>query len=223
MVTSLQERAFKAWEELWKRTGARGDCIRSFELISQAYSERYRFYHNLSHLADCLDKFEPVRRMPKHHNEVEMAIFYHDFIYDTRSVNNERHSAKAALRFCNIHIREEFAQRVYSLIMATMHTEPPPNLDAAVLVDIDLAILGQPQNVYNEYENNIRKEYQCIPFEKFKEERIKILQGFLDRQYIYYTEFFNKKYEAQARQNLQNQLDSLNGVSQNSSNAAKAC
>jgi len=95
--------------------------------------------------------------------------------------------------------------------LATKHIEGriPKNIDEKFVVDIDLSILGQLQERFDEYEKNIKKEYSQIPEEKFKGGRKIILKKFLDRQNIYFTDFFRKKYELQARENLERTLSQL--------------
>jgi predicted metal-dependent HD superfamily phosphohydrolase len=92
---------------------------------------------------------------------------------------------------------------VVDLIMATKHHSPPADSDAALVVDVDLAILGQPEQRFAEYEQQIRQEYAWVPQPIFTSKRSEILQRFLDREHIYATESFRQKYEARARQNLE--------------------
>jgi predicted metal-dependent HD superfamily phosphohydrolase len=48
---------------------------------------------------------------------------------------------------------------VRAAILATRHRDTEPTDDAALVVDIDLSILGQPALVYREFEHNVRREY----------------------------------------------------------------
>jgi predicted metal-dependent HD superfamily phosphohydrolase len=48
---------------------------------------------------------------------------------------------------------------VRDLILATRHDVSPPGGDAALLVDVDLAILGSPAERFDEYERQVRQEY----------------------------------------------------------------
>ena len=62
---------------------------------------------------------------------------------------------------------------------------------------------------FDEYEQNIRREYSWVPEDQFRQGRSAILQMFLDRDSIYLTDFFKGKYESQARENLQRSIDAL--------------
>ena len=77
------------------------------------------------------------------------------------------------------------------------------------MLDIDLAILGQEQDIFKEYEDNIRKEYIYVPKEIFNPKRSEILQSFLDRKSIYLTDYFKDKYEEIARDNLKKSIKDL--------------
>jgi predicted metal-dependent HD superfamily phosphohydrolase len=91
---------------------------------------------------------------------------------------------------------------VEALILATRHTERPTTRDAALLVDADLAILGQPPDVFDVYDGQIRAEYSWVPESEYVAGREAVLRRFLDRDSIFTTEVFRARYETQARENL---------------------
>ena len=93
-------------------------------------------------------------------------------------------------------------QRVNSLIMATKHDQPCRSRDEAVLTDIDLAILGSDPERFAEYERQIRVEYSWVPDQQFRDGRTAILRRFLERDSIFQTESFRKRFEIQAKENL---------------------
>ena len=69
--------------------------------------------------------------------------------------------------------------------------------------NIDLSILGKGKERFWEYEEQIRQEYAWVPETLFSAKRAEILDRFLARKAIYATEWFRKKYERQARHNLE--------------------
>lgn len=199
------------WLELWERIGAQGNGeIVDTDLVAR-YSEPHRVYHTLRHIEDCLKELEVVRCFARNPDAVEMALWYHDAIYDTRSIKNEEESAKLFREMAiNASLPEAFISQVVNLILATKHVKVPRVSDAKLLVDIDLSILGQPQGKFNEYEEQIRKEYEWVPLEAFILGRSKILKSLLlKRATIYSTDFFRNKYEAMARQNIVRSLTKL--------------
>jgi predicted metal-dependent HD superfamily phosphohydrolase len=106
----------------------------------------------------------------------------------------------------------ESAQRIYDLIMFTRHNGEPVGIDAQVLVDADLSILGAQPARFQEYEAQVRSEYRWVQDAMFRPNRAKILREFLGRRHLYCTAHFRERYEAQARRNLQHSLLHLEGL-----------
>lgn len=77
------------------------------------------------------------------------------------------------------------------------------------LTDIDLSILGQKPETFDRYEKGIRAEYSWLSDADYSEGRTKILSSFLNRRRIYFTDWFERKYGAQARDNLTRSLGAL--------------
>ncbi len=78
-----------------------------------------------------------------------------------------------------------------------------------LLVDIDLAILGQPRDRYEQFEHQIREEYAWVPTADFAKGRTAIPRNFLNRPSIYGSDSFRKRYERHARSNLAWAIDCL--------------
>jgi predicted metal-dependent HD superfamily phosphohydrolase len=85
----------------------------------------------------------------------------------------------------------------------------PDTPDAKLLVDIDLPILGAPEEIFNQYEKGIRFEYKRVPGFLYKRKRALLLNSFLSRPYIYLMDEFRKRYESPARQNLERSIERL--------------
>ena len=198
------------WTALWKRLGARGDASTVYNDLTTRYSEPHRAYHTLEHIGHCLDEFEQVRQLATNPDAVELALWYHDAIYDTKTKNSEERSATLAVEVArNASLPDNLGQSVANLITATKHTSAPTDPDVQLLVDIDLSILGQSEEKFDEYELQVRKEYEWVPKDAFVVGRSTILKSFLDRPTIYSTEFFRNKYETQARRNIARSLARL--------------
>jgi predicted metal-dependent HD superfamily phosphohydrolase len=147
-----------------------------------------------------------------HPEEVELAIWFHDAVYDTRCNDNEQRSADwAELVIRQAGLCSEIAERVSRSILATRHNVVLADTDEQVVADIDLSILGREANVFWQYEANIRKEYAWVPEAVFRRRRAEILQGFLDRRYIYYHENYRHIFETTARVNLGQAILRLSG------------
>jgi predicted metal-dependent HD superfamily phosphohydrolase len=178
----------------------------NFSQLIPIYSSPDRAYHNLAHIQACLAEFEVVRSLASNPIAMQTAICFHDVIYDTHAHDNEERSADFAREQLQASGADEtFINTVVELILATKHNQPVSG-DAALLVDIDLAILGKPADEFARYDAAIRQEYAWVSEEAYRAGRSKVLQSFLDRETIYQTEFFRNRYEVQARLNLQQAL-----------------
>jgi predicted metal-dependent HD superfamily phosphohydrolase len=192
------------WVELWGRIGAVGDPLPVYQSLVKRYAEPHRAYHNLGHVQDCLQEFENARSLATDADAVEVAIWFHDAVYDPKAKDNEELSAQLAeYLFQAADLLEAFTEKVTRLILATKHDAPPENKDAALLIDIDLSILGQPREKFAEYEAAIRQEYAWADSAEFAAGRCRLLREFLKRPSIYQTDFFRAKYEETARKNVQ--------------------
>jgi predicted metal-dependent HD superfamily phosphohydrolase len=197
------KRMRKRWQETWQNLQAPTVPLGVLEELINAYSSPERFYHNLSHIADCHWIFDRAKSLTTYPEEVELAIWFHDAIYDTRSSNNEQRSAEWAKSV--IHqtgLSHDLADRVSQLILATGHHGEVRDSDAQVLVDVDLSILGREKEVFWQYEENIRQEYAWVPADRFRQKRTEVLRGFLNRSYIYHLEVYREAFEETARLNL---------------------
>lgn len=184
----------------------------TFDGLVAAYSEKGRYYHTADHISSCLrhlDAFFSELDCPR---EVELALWFHDAIYNPFSNCNERDSADWAASFLlEQGASPETADRVHRLIMVTEHNAPTQTNDETTLVDIDLSILGAEPRVYEVFEQNIRKEYKHVPSFIYRKKRAAILRGFLDRPKIYDSDCFSDAVEQQARRNLLKALSNLDG------------
>lgn len=179
------------------------------ELISSCQAS-HRSYHNEQHLDECFACFKDVRAESRHPAEIEMAIWFHDAIYDSRRKDNEELSADWAQReTLRFGVSRESAERIHSLILATKHQSAPVTQDSKILVDVDLAILGSEPGRFDQYEKQVREEYSWVPGFLFRRKRRQLLEELLGRQSIYSTALFRERYEQRARDNLRRSLDRL--------------
>jgi pantetheine-phosphate adenylyltransferase len=206
----LKHNMFSRWQDLWARIGAKGNAPEAFEQLYASYSDSDRHYHSLDHIFDCLVQLEAIEGFVniQERNQVELALWIHDKVYNPEATNNEEQTAEFARSFLEKHdVSEHLIQPVLRLILATKHNKTETTLTSQLICDIDLASLGSDSFDINS--KNIRHEYHIIPDDVYNKERAKILQMFLNRERIYYTELFREKYEQKARINLQREIDNL--------------
>lgn len=172
-----------------------------YDELLRAYGQPHRKYHTTQHLREC---FESYAMFPAGASApaTRMALWFHDAIYD-RSPGNEERSANLAEEVLGrLGARQVDRNAARRLILATQHRHVPQEEDERILVDIDLSILGAPQSRYQEYEQQIRAEYNWVPTILFKRKRREILEGFLQRPSIYNTDLCRGLLEERARSNL---------------------
>jgi predicted metal-dependent HD superfamily phosphohydrolase len=190
------------WQAVCKGCGFEG-TLWEYGRVIRGWSSWGRHYHTPGHLEACLKEFDQVRDLAVNQSEVELALWFHDVVYRTWRSDNEARSATLAAEIMGLGGAESGAiERVVAAIMATRHQGREPNGDAALVVDIDLSILGQPEGVYQEFERNVRREYWWVPRRKFVAGRCAILESFLKKTSIYRYPEFQRQYEAAARLNL---------------------
>lgn len=184
----------------------------TFEALLSAYSEKGRHYHTAEHVSACLRHLDVCLAQVEFPREVEIALWFHDAIYKPLSSNNEEESAAWAASFLSKNgASEAEVARVHRLIMVTEHNAPTKTSDEAVLVDIDLSILGAAPGTYDIFESGVRKEYKLVPSFLYRRKRAEVLRGFLDRERIYTSGCFSVEVECQAKENLSNAVTALEG------------
>ena len=174
--------------------------------IAESYSKNQLAYHNLQHIADCLSKFRAAQHLAEDPVAIEVALWFHDIVYDPKAADNEEQSAHVAARFL---LDSPLASKVTQLILDTSHRGKPQSNDGRLICDIDLSILGSDPESYRAYAEAIRKEYSWVSPADYTLGRSKVLQNFLKRESLYSLPYFEKKYDQQARVNLQQELQLL--------------
>jgi len=195
--------AERLWRSWWSRSGATGDPLELFREISARYSEPHRHYHTLKHIIFCLRHFLELREFSRCPQCVEAALWYHDIVYIPGRADNEEKSASiAAAGLKQAGLGPECESAVEDLILSTKHKAPGRNIDAKIIQDLDLAVLGMSRKTFYLYDKQIRAEYSGIPDEEFRRGRRAFLQTLLAREHIFNTDTFQAKYEASARENV---------------------
>ena len=194
MRTSLDH-----WLPLAERTGILGDVAGWHERLVEAYCEPQRAYHSLQHLGECLGVLDEAKVFMQQPDLIELALWFHDAVYDPKSGENEALSAAMALEALE---DNQAAREVARLILITKSHQPGEGPDDAWIIDIDLAIFAQPASRVLEYERQIREEYAWVPEDVYRAKRAEVLAGFLKREPIYQTPWARERCEVLAKENL---------------------
>lgn len=177
------------------------------------YSEKGRYYHNLSHLQNIFRTFDHLELNLKFEDlaVIEWATWFHDVIYDSRAKDNEERSAELAAEILpKLNVPTDIISATYQIILATKrHIPSTDDLVNLLFLDLDLAILGSSPKIYDNYAKKIRQEYAWVEQEAYQTGRVAVLQNFTGRAKIYFTEIMYDKFENIARENLEREIQWL--------------
>ncbi|MCK4103356.1 HD domain-containing protein [Acinetobacter radioresistens] len=201
------ERLKQYWQEL-QQTNALYLSDSLLQKLMTAYQEPQRYYHTLQHIEECLDLYQPLKMCVNDPLAVELAIWFHDVVYEPKSDQNELKSAELMKQSLAPYMTIDQISKIYSWILATQTHElsEDDDLDLKTLLDIDLAILGSKPSRFAEYEQQIQQEYAWVSEGIYHEKRKKVLSHFYQAHPLFKTEYFQDKLENQAKINLEKVL-----------------
>jgi len=187
-----------------------------YEDLCCKYSSKDRFYHTLLHIENMISDLDSVwihfvdsikntyDDIERAYNNLYLAIWFHDSIFDPKSKENEINSADfTAYELQKLNYSEIDLKKICELILCTIDHRPMKDTVLFKLfLDLDLAIFGKEEDEYYKYSKNIRLEYSHVPDQIYFEKRKNLLNIFLNKDQIFYTTYFQEKYESQARKNI---------------------
>jgi predicted metal-dependent HD superfamily phosphohydrolase len=187
-----------------------------YEDLCCKYSSKDRFYHTLLHIENMISDLDSVwihfvdsikntyDDIERAYNNLYLAIWFHDSIFDPKSKENEINSADfTAYELQKLNYSEIDLKIICELILCTIDHRPMKDTVLFKLfLDLDLAIFGKEEDEYYKYSKNIRLEYNFVPDQIYYEKRKNLLNKFLNKDQIFYTTYFQEKYESQARKNI---------------------
>ena len=192
----------------------------AFAELLAAYRDPRRHYHDLDHIEAMLAGLEYCRAFLHDAKAVELAIWFHDAIYDAAAPDNEERSADLARQVLGGQLDPERQERVTALILATRkheladqgRTQEPARQersDMAYFLDLDLQILGAEAARFDAYEAAVRREYVHVTEAAWRIGRAAVLRRFMARPRLYFSNLFAERLEERARANLARSLAKL--------------
>lgn len=183
-----------------------------------AYGGAERYYHNLDHLVHGLCEIRAwaanTRPDPLDVEIIKQAFWFHDAEYRHHAApdapTNEEASAQMWL---GSHLGQEMGDAA-ELIRATDHFQEASIQHRLkdVLLSVDLAILGQDDEVYQNYARAIRQEYGHLTDEVYRSQRGGALAHLCRKAQagqLFGDAYFAEQYNQRALDNMQSELDSL--------------
>ncbi|MCL2465939.1 MAG: hypothetical protein FWF21_01575 [Micrococcales bacterium] len=200
----------------------RQSAYRLWDEVEAHYREPARYYHTLDHLGYMWAEYwrhgeydEKGRWRFFLQEQVQdeqafcFALCYHDVVYDPERKDNEARSADLArARLTEIGFPAERTDKVVAMILATATHPQTDDPDTAALLDTDLAILGADPDVYRDYADKIRREYQMFSDAEYRAGRSAVLRHLLASPRLFRTTTY-RPLETQARENLAAELTTL--------------
>lgn len=177
--------------------------------LRRRYAEPHRAYHGQAHVDAMLRGLRELGPAAVRPAVVELAIWYHDAIYDAARSDNEARSAEL--------LRNEMAgladpaaiEAAAGMVLLTAGHALPADVpdawrgDCAAFLDLDLAVLGAASAEYDAYEAGIAAEYVPVHgAEAYAAGRAAFLRRLLDRPRLFLTDRAHVLRDAPARENL---------------------
>lgn len=184
--------------------------------LQSRYDEPWRHYHVWAHPQAMLRHLDQAIT-----DGVELAdpiaaagfVLWHDAIYDPQAPHGRNEALSAELCRAEMAMIAEpiSVARACTAIDATIrHLLPDGDyLDAALLLDIDLSILGADDATFAAYDRAIRAEYAHVAEHDYRTGRAAILQRFLDRDRLFLTDWGFDRWESRAHANLDRTISEL--------------
>jgi predicted metal-dependent HD superfamily phosphohydrolase len=178
------------------------------EALIRAWAEPQRHYHDQSHLVWLLDEADGRAALIRDPAFVGYAIWFHDAVYQPGEPDNEKRSADWARRA--LAHDADLAQRVGHVIeMTKKHAEGEADGDAALFLDMDMAILGAPWETYCRYAAGVRREFGQYPDGAFAAGRWRFLENQLAHQRTFRTDAYENEMGETARANMRWELEEM--------------
>ncbi len=180
--------------------------------LFEAYQEPHRHYHTMAHVDACLSLVAEAPLEPADRVVMELAVWFHDVIYEPQASNNELRSAQMATDWMQ-RVGLDGHQRVAALIeMTAGHiVAATDSAEIQLFHDVDLAILGSVPDEYSAYADQIRAEYSWMTDLEYRKGRCGVLETFLARDTIFALAPYQNAFERVARSNLSDELARLAG------------
>jgi predicted metal-dependent HD superfamily phosphohydrolase len=187
--------------------------------IAAHYQEPQRSYHTLLHIYEMIQNYTNYQEhIPgeKYKFIVYMSILYHDIIYFPMNKDNEEESVSFMKTSLSPFVSGPVIAEIGSFVLATKSHKIPEDLvdtearnAMALFLDLDLLILGASPDRYSEYSRQIRQEYSEYSEVDYCSGRKKVLESFLTKDVVFYSEVIRKDFEEIARNNIANEIKIL--------------
>lgn len=189
---------------------------KAFDRLVEGYRHPVRHFHDIGHVADVLSHLDwaaehvaNIKALPADDRQVfldsiELAIWYHDIVYDAKSHDNEAESARFMVTEAErLGIDPATVREAAQAILITADHANAKTLAEQIIADCDLHTLGVSWPQFEKNSQLIAAEYAHVPPDAFIEGRRQFMAAILAKGPIYKTKAFADRYERQARDNIE--------------------
>ena len=180
-------------------------------------AEPHRAYHGQGHIDAMLAQLCTDRAAFHAPEAVELAIWFHDAVYEPGAADNERRSAALLRQALDGLAAAALLEAAELMILATEHHAVPPGLpaplaaDVAAFLDLDMAILGASPAAYDLYAAGVAREFVPVVGEApYRQGRAAFLRRTLAAETpLFHTAPAWEALERPARANMLRELQGL--------------
>ncbi len=200
----MKDRLKSDFIDLW--LGVSEDQPANAERICQSlldlYAEPGRHYHTIGHVNHCLGQARLMAELLPDVNALNLAIWFHDCVYDPLARDNEARSAALFRELAAPVTTPSLVHDVERLVLVTQAGQAPRQADESYMVDIDLSSFGLPWDLFLADSLAVRAERPHLSEEQYAVQQALFLNGLLERESVFATDFFRVRYEDVARSNI---------------------
>lgn len=199
-----RERFIRLWERLERRapTGRRRSPGELHEELEQLYSEPGRHYHTMRHIVHCLATLDANATLADDRDAVELALWFHDAIYEAGAPDNEARSAELFLERSEGALAPALRERVAELVMATVHPSRADSVDGGLISDVDLSGFALPRSAFLRDSVRVRREFADRDDAAFWPAQREFLDALTGRGPVFATPELRERLEQAARDNI---------------------
>ncbi|PWS37479.1 hypothetical protein DFH01_11655 [Falsiroseomonas bella] len=185
--------------------------------LQRRYAEPHRAFHRWPRVAELLAQAEDVAAAIADRSAFILAVLFHKAVFDRREADGARRSAALMREMVGTGAPDWTLARAERLILALDAQKVPETRDAslrgdaALLLDMDNAVLGSPSADFDAYEVGYREEFAHLREDNYRLGRVAALQMLMWRERIFLTDRYYLPFEKRARRNVERLLTKLEG------------
>ncbi|KAK8391005.1 hypothetical protein O3P69_016982 [Scylla paramamosain] len=182
-----------------------------------------RVYHGPNYLTQLFSLYHEHQDKLTNAQAVALAIFFHKLEYNPRCCDSDLKNVEKFDEFISEAGEGQqdsaVARAVRALLEASVNNLTDAHMteggvgteDLHYFLDFTTGVLGCPSQEYQQYTTKIQAEYVHLPTASYNQLRLKMLKNLVLMPNIYATPEFQKEREKTARENLQWEIDNLQG------------